>query len=432
MIYPRDFSLRFLESEENTAFVIMPFLKEFEEVYGEICQICLELRIDCKRADEIITNRAIMENILERIAKSEIIIADLTEKNPNVFYEVGVAHSLRDQDCVILITQNLQNSPFDINHRSILVYDKRNMMKFRNDLKKRVLFSRGISRKKDFFKSYLINNSIKKSEVSVFIEISDKLSQSKLELMHDIVKQSEREYEESEIESLFDFFTQLEDYQAGILKKTVSILKMSVFTSPKIVESFPQLVKKILVKSNLDLIQLDDSDKFNFISEFCFKLIEMERLKSDALNWLMDYLNNYRMGRIDIVRSKIENFFIDVIDKDVDIAVIEMLSSKKITVRESAADICGQKKLSITIPLLIDLIKLEENPHVVRSCITALVRMSAAEAAPTIFEWMIKNKDKWGDQAVSASLQSITAIALRELDHSKKYLAQFENFVSSK
>lgn len=432
MIYPKEYTLQFIEQEENTAFVIIPFKKDFEEIYGEICQICIDLKISCLRADEIFTNRAIMQNILERIAKAEILIADLTEKNPNVYYEVGIAHSLRDEDSVILITNDLQTSPFDINHRSILVYDKRNMMKFRNDLRKRIMVSKSISKRKDFFRTYLLNNGIKKNEIDLFIDITDKLSQNKLETIYNIIKTNPKEYEEVEIDKLLDFFTLLEEYSAGAVRKAASLIKMDVFSSDIILNRFENQAKKLLIKSNKNLIHLDDSDLFNFVVEYCFKLIEKERLKSEALSWLVDYLNNYRMGRVDIIRSKIENFFIRTKDSDVDLTILEMLKSPTITVRESASDICGQKQLQQSIPLLMQILTIEENPHVVRSCITALTRLKASEAVPAIHNWMINNQDKWGEQAVSASLKKIALLALKELDKDQSFFLSFEDFVKLK
>ena len=146
-MYPKDYSLQIIETEQNTAFTVMPFKKEFEEIYGVICEVCIDLKIDCKRSDEMFSSKSIVETILDRIARSEIIIADLSERNPNVYYELGVAHSLRDEDAVILITNDIGKCPFDINHRYILIYDNRNLMKFRSDLKRRITFSRDISRR---------------------------------------------------------------------------------------------------------------------------------------------------------------------------------------------------------------------------------------------------------------------------------------------
>jgi len=378
------------------------------------------------------SSKSIVEEILDKIAKSEIIIADLSDKNPNVYYELGIAHSLRNEDAVILITNDIEKSPFDINHRYILVYNSLNLMKFRSDLKRRIIFSRNISRKKEFFKRFLINNGIKKNEIEIFIDISEKLSQIKFELVHDIINNYKREYKEQDIESLFDFFTKLEDYQAGIIRKSTLLLKMEVFISSTVINYFENIAKKMMTKPGFDIIQLDNFDHFHFIAEYCFRLIEIGKLKQETLEWLVNYLTNYRMGRIDIIRTKIENFLIKVKDRDVEDLILHMLQSSSITVKESAADICGQKNLTSAIPFLNTLIKTEENPHVVRSCITALVRLKAYESAEIIHDWMIQNSDKWGEHAVSASLKNIAFVALRELDKSKFYLHKFEEFTSSK
>lgn len=431
-MYPKDYSLQVIETDQNTAFVIMPYKKEFEEIYGQICDVCIDLKIECKRTDEIASNRSIVETILEKIAKSEIIIADLSERNSNVYYELGIAHTLRDEDSVILITNDKDNSPFDINHRFILGYDIRNLMKFRADLKRKIVFSRSISRKKEFFKNYLLNNGIKKEEIETFLDVSDKLSQTKLGTIYDLINSNNKEYDKDDIESLFDFFIQLEDYQDGAIRKSAILLKMQVYSSQILLSQFEYVAKRILKRPGLDLIQLDNFEHFHFIAEYCFRLVEIGKLKQEALDWLFNYLTNYRMGRIDIIRTKIENFLIKINDYDVEEMILHMLQSSSITVRESSADISGQKGLNSAIPFLITLIKIEENPHVVRSCITALTRLKAHESVETIHEWMISNKDKWGEQAVSASLKNIALMALKELDKSKHYLEQFEKFISSK
>lgn len=431
-MYPKDYSLQVVENEQNTTFVLMPFKEEFEEIYGEICRVCLELNMDCKRTDEVYSSKSIVETILERIVKSEIVIADLSERNANVYYELGIAHSLRDEDAVILLTNDKEDSPFDINHRYILEYDKRNLNKFRSDLKRRIIFSRNISRKKEFFKGYLLNNGIKKNEIETFLDVSDKLSQTKLELIYDLINAYNKEFKGPDIEALFDFFIQVEEYQSGIIRRSTLLLKMEVFTSKAVLNQFEGIAKKLLLRPGFDLIQLDNFDHYHFVAEYCFRLIELGKLKQEALEWLVNYLSNYRMGRVDIIRTKIENFLINIVDSDVDDLILHMLQSSSTTVRESAADICGQKNLQSGISFLITLIRTEENPHIVRSCITALTRLKAYDSASVIHDWMINNQDKWGKQAVSASLKNIALVALKELDKSKSYLEKFELFTSSK
>ena len=79
-----------------------------------------DIGLRCKRADEIFSTKPIIEDIIEHIQKARILIADLTGRNPNVFYELGFAHAIYKD--VILITQNLEDVPFDIRHYRCIVY----------------------------------------------------------------------------------------------------------------------------------------------------------------------------------------------------------------------------------------------------------------------------------------------------------------------
>ena len=74
---------------------------------------------ECSRADLVIGN--IIKNILDRLNKSDVVIADLTDRNPNVFYELGVRHALRN--ATILISQNIDDIPFDLRQFATVHYD---------------------------------------------------------------------------------------------------------------------------------------------------------------------------------------------------------------------------------------------------------------------------------------------------------------------
>jgi hypothetical protein len=64
-----------------------------------------------------------MEQIWEQIRKAKVLLADLTGKNANVFYELGLAHA--DSKPVVLVTGNLEDVPFDLRHLRVVVYDQR-------------------------------------------------------------------------------------------------------------------------------------------------------------------------------------------------------------------------------------------------------------------------------------------------------------------
>src|SRR5436305_7965208 len=84
-------------STENQpiAFVIMPFASEFDEVYRLFISDALNAAgYKVLRADNLLSHRSILQDIIGAIASSNLIIADLTGANPNVFYELGIAHAL--------------------------------------------------------------------------------------------------------------------------------------------------------------------------------------------------------------------------------------------------------------------------------------------------------------------------------------------------
>jgi hypothetical protein len=99
----------------------MPFTEMLNPIYESIIKPVLkDLKYTALRADEIFTSKPIIDDIWTNIKKAKFLIADLTDRNPNVFYELGLAHALAKE--VILLTQNLNDIPFDLRHYRIIVY----------------------------------------------------------------------------------------------------------------------------------------------------------------------------------------------------------------------------------------------------------------------------------------------------------------------
>ena len=102
----------------------MPFQSDFNDVLSESIRPAVEGNgLVCQRADDIENNDEIMEDVWEGIWKCRIVVADLTDDNPNVFYEVGIADTVGKE--VVLIAQNgrLGRPPFDVSARRIVFYD---------------------------------------------------------------------------------------------------------------------------------------------------------------------------------------------------------------------------------------------------------------------------------------------------------------------
>jgi hypothetical protein len=111
--------------EPQTCFVIMRFTPPYEDVFNAIVAAVKGPSVhfaSCKRAKELKGGGHIMDEVLDRIARSELIVADVTERNPNVFYEIGIAHAIKPFKTVILITQTMEDMPFDIKDFRIIEY----------------------------------------------------------------------------------------------------------------------------------------------------------------------------------------------------------------------------------------------------------------------------------------------------------------------
>ena len=124
-------------------FVIMPFLDNMRPIYDDhIAKVMGDLGLTVKRGDDFFTNQAIVEDIWSATNNARLIIADCTHKNPNVFYELGISHTLGKD--TIVITQSETDIPFDIRHFRYIKYEytPRGMQEFEGRLKeaaKRIL-----------------------------------------------------------------------------------------------------------------------------------------------------------------------------------------------------------------------------------------------------------------------------------------------------
>lgn len=106
--------------EPTLVSAMMPFDAGFNSVYESIRQAADNVGLGCRRADDIWENPAIIHDVVALIDRSRIVVCDCTGRNPNVFYEAGIAHTLGRE--VILITQSEHDIPFDLRHLRYVLY----------------------------------------------------------------------------------------------------------------------------------------------------------------------------------------------------------------------------------------------------------------------------------------------------------------------
>lgn len=107
----------------TTCFVMQPFGGHLGTYYEAIFKPAIEqagltpIRAD----DDIFATGKIMDQVWRGIRKATVLVAELTSKNPNVFYELGLAHALEKP--VILVSSNQDDVPFDLRHIRAIFYD---------------------------------------------------------------------------------------------------------------------------------------------------------------------------------------------------------------------------------------------------------------------------------------------------------------------
>jgi hypothetical protein len=108
----------------DTCFVLMPFGNWFDRYYTEIYAPAIkDAGFEPVRADGLFSSGSVMEQIWEQIRKAKVLLADLTGKNPNVFYELGLSHARRKP--VVFVSADLEDVPFDLRHLRVVIYEVR-------------------------------------------------------------------------------------------------------------------------------------------------------------------------------------------------------------------------------------------------------------------------------------------------------------------
>jgi len=122
------------------AFVLMPFAKDYDDVYKiGIQEVALLNNIKAERLDEQMFASDMMIKIYTEIEDADFIIADMSSRNPNVFYEVGYADARKK--LVILLTNNADDIPFDFKHRPHIIYN--NISDLKKQLDKSLKWAKG-------------------------------------------------------------------------------------------------------------------------------------------------------------------------------------------------------------------------------------------------------------------------------------------------
>lgn len=164
----------------SLCFMMMPFSKEFKNQWGLAIRPAIEeAGLTAWRGDEDkLGTNIIIHDVTKSINDSVIVIADITGRNPNVMYELGLAHAAKKN--VIMLIQNEEEAPFDVSHVRFLRYDPLELTELKDELINRIknTIKMPLSERPDLFPELKIMSDVEQSELeylrsrAVLLEVS--------------------------------------------------------------------------------------------------------------------------------------------------------------------------------------------------------------------------------------------------------------------
>ncbi|MFJ4389805.1 hypothetical protein [Pseudomonas soli] len=110
-----------ITGSSHLVFMLTPFHSDYYADYTVVVDAASALGLEVQRGDEKASGGDIFNQVLKSIVSARIVVANITGRNPNVFYELGIAHALNKQ--VILVCQQGSDVPFDLQSKRIVFFD---------------------------------------------------------------------------------------------------------------------------------------------------------------------------------------------------------------------------------------------------------------------------------------------------------------------
>lgn len=394
--YPKQFRSSKIPIQKNSCFMLMPFSKEFDMVYGQIKQHVVDNGFTCSRADEIFGSVPIMSNILKEILKAHFIIADLTGQNANVFYELGIAHSFKDAHNIILIAQSIDDVPFDIRHLSTILYSRDNIKLLTSS----VIASINEHRHHyDFYEALLkkgVVNLIFDNKSDFLDSIHDRLGDS-AQKVADILDNGVQEYKENELKTITDsmlsaMYAISTGTERDYLEDTAQVLGFLLIECAS-ASCSTDIANHLLYEIKLENYKIRTSRIISLQSDLAIMFASSGVFFDESITWIIEYFSKSKSATVDLNRYKLEKFLLTSTSSSVDEVIVNSILHENNYIREHMADISGEKRIQEATSVLEVQLKRERNIYSTSSIITALGKLGNQSSYQKILDWHELNKE---------------------------------------
>lgn len=405
MIYPKQFRAAKINTVKNYCFFLMPFHESFDIVYGTVKQLLMESNFLCNRADELSASKPIINKIIVEILKAQYIIVDLTDCNPNVFYELGIAHTFKDSKNVLLLKQKDSKVPFDITHLQYREYSPSNLKQLTSIIKGFISENQQINDFQDALSARGISeNSVENQEI-LFDYLQSNLGDSILPITK-ILCYEQEELDEAAIEMTLDRYQLLihrtidstrDDILGSILKLYYELLiSCSSYKATETHVSF--FLGDFFVQHSLPQIET-----LTFQTDLAVSLAERKKLLAIVLPWIIRYFNKSKAATIDLNRYKLEAFLMTTEYEEINRAMVNAVFSDDCHIREHLSDIIGEKRLLMAKDALCKQLVAEDNYYTAVSIIEAIGKIGYIDGLSVIEKWT----DEHASDIISSKMFSV-------------------------
>lgn len=394
-IYPKQFLYERIPIEKNRCFMLMPFNEKFDYIYGVIKKDLNDNGLICNRADEIAGSKPILNKILTEILKSRYIIADLTNYNPNVFYELGIAHSFKDAQNILLLKQKDSKIPFDLTHLTYIEYTPDNLRFLTATIKNFIQENRYLSDFHEALNLCGITTIISENREN-FIDYLQDYFNSQISMITSILNGLGNKYDEKD---LIDFFNDYEtliiqiirdknlNIANGILKTYFHLL--SNCENHKVIEYFVLH----FIDDLFTAFEEYENEILTWKTELMLVLAQKKQLLNISMSWIIGYFARSKSSSIDLNRYKLESFLMTSSDNDINQIIANSVFHENCYIREHMADIIGEKKIYAAKNNLVKQLMIEQNYFTMGSIVEALAKIGDTECLNLIIKWL-EEKEK--------------------------------------
>lgn len=374
LIYPKQFNNTGRQLQNNSCFVIMPFSDDLDNTYMVIDSVADDMGISCSRADNIsTTSEPILNKICTQISQAYFIIVDITNLNPNVFYELGIAHVLRDAKKVLIIKEEGTECPSDIRHLHYYTYSKSTLKHLKTTIK--TFFAENNALEDllgilDFFNitprgeeishSFVadLSDSIGNNTTTILEVLNSRVKDTDPQQIYDLLINLTRTLNNLPLDS--SFYPLYSKLTLLLIERTSCTFDISRYLSQIFSDKYQNLQNEWL--ADCGVITLDAPLYFDSV-----------------FAWMKSHLKSTSPAEFDIAKYKIEIGVIKSKSDRIDVALINELKSPNKTLVEHCVKLVKERKICEAIPSLVELVTEDENPYVVRSSVDALVGMAPIE-----------------------------------------------------